>query len=367
MTSKVIMRCALDSVETFCHSADAEISHRHIRHYDGFDGNDSRNQLAALVLPVARAAWRDITNDDGLLKMSHDHYLKMWALGRPRIHTDVILLDEAQDTNDVIAAVILDQDHAQRIAVGDSAQQIYEWRGAKDALSRFERDLEAEVRMLSQSFRFGPAIATEANRWLHKVGTPLRLTGWDQCASEVGPVEQPDAILCRTNAGAMGIVLEQIAAGRKVALVGGSSEIKRLAWAAEALQAGKATDHPELLAFSSWDMVRQYAEEEDGSLRVLVKLIDDYGTEDIIAAADGLASEQQAELVVSTAHRSKGREWPTVRIHGDFRAPKPDPKTGHIILRREEARLAYVAVTRARERLDNSALAWIDTVTAVTA
>ncbi|MEY9837405.1 UvrD-helicase domain-containing protein [Streptacidiphilus sp. EB103A] len=367
MSSKVIMRCALDALEGFCHSDDAEVSHKHVKQYDGLSHSPARDQLVALVLPVARAAWKDVLNPDGVLKHTHDYYLKIWALSEPRIESDVILLDEAQDTNDVLAKVLLAQDHAQRIAVGDSAQQIYEWRGAKDALSRFERDLEAEVRMLSQSFRFGPAIATEANRWLHKVGTPLRLTGWDQCASEVGPVEQPDAILCRTNAGAMGIVLEQLAAGRKVALVGGSSEIKRLAWAAEALQGGRPTDHPELLAFSSWDMVRQYAEEEDGSLRVLVKLIDDYGTEDIIAAADSLASEQQAELVVSTAHRSKGREWPSVKIHGDFRAPKPDPKTGLIILRREEARLAYVAVTRARERLDNSALAWIDTVNAVSA
>jgi hypothetical protein len=367
MASKVIMRCALDTLEHFCHSDDDEISHKHVPQYDGLTHSPARDQLVALVLPVARAAWKDVLNPDGVLKHTHDYYLKIWALSRPRIESDVILLDEAQDTNDVLAKVLLDQDHAQRIAVGDSAQQIYEWRGAKDALERFERELQAETRMLSQSFRFGPAIAAEANRWLHKVGTPLRLTGWDACESTVGPVDQPDAILCRSNAGAMGVVLEAIGAGRKVALVGGGSAIKQLAWAADALQDGRPTDHPELLAFSSWDMVRQYAEEEDGSLRVLVKLIDEYGTEDIIAAADGLASETQAELVVSTAHRSKGREWPTVRIHGDFRAPKPDPKSGLIVLRREEARLAYVAVTRARQQLDNSALSWIDTVTAVTA
>lgn len=367
MSSKVIMRCALDALESFCHSDDDQVSHKHVKQYDGLSHSPARDQLVALVLPVARAAWKDVLREDGVLKMSHDHYLKIWALSEPVIHSDVILLDEAQDTNDVLAKVLLAQEHAQRIAVGDSAQQIYEWRGAKDALARFERELGAETRMLSQSFRFGPAIAAEANRWLHKVGTTLRLTGWDQAESVVGPIDTPDAILCRTNAGAMGIVLEQLAAGRKVALVGGGAEIKRLAWAAEALQAGKPTDHPELLAFPSWDSVRQYADEEDGSLRVLVKLIDDYGTEDIIAAADGLATEAQAELVVSTAHRSKGREWPAVRIHGDFRAPKPDPKTGLIILRKEEARLAYVAVTRARQQLDSSALAWIDTVTAVTA
>ncbi|WP_037576718.1 UvrD-helicase domain-containing protein [Phaeacidiphilus oryzae] len=365
MTSKVVMRCALDTVAWFCHSADPELTSRHIPAYEGLKLPDARAELVDMVLPVAKLAWADVLKGDGVLKLSHDHYLKLWALGRPTIDTDVILLDEAQDTNDVLSRVLLDQEHAQRIAVGDSAQQIYEWRGAKDALTVFERELGAETRTLSQSFRFGQPIAEEANRWLYLVGTELRLTGWEQCTSDVGPVTSPDAILCRTNAGAIGIVLEALRAGRKVHLVGGGSEIKRLAWAAQSLQAGRATDHPELLAFPSWEAVREYAEEEDGSLRVLVKLVDDHGPEELITAADALAGETSAELVVSTAHKAKGREWPKVRIHGDFRQPKPDPATGETRLRREEARLAYVAVTRAREHLDCDALAWVSTVNAV--
>jgi hypothetical protein len=113
-----------------------DIERRHIPRYDNLTLPETRAQIAELVLPVARLAWADVRRgDDGLLKLSHDHYLKIWALSRPTLQTDVVLLDEAQDTNDVLARVLLDQEHAQRIAVGDSAQQIYEWRGAKDALS----------------------------------------------------------------------------------------------------------------------------------------------------------------------------------------------------------------------------------------
>ncbi|GFH36584.1 UvrD-helicase domain-containing protein [Streptomyces pacificus] len=367
MTSKIIMRCALDTVARWCHSSDTEITARHIPHYDGLTGKEPRQQLAALVLPVAHAAWGDLLTKDGVLNLSHDHYLKMWALSGPRLDTDVVLLDEAQDTNDVLSAVLLAQDHAQRIAVGDSAQQIYSWRGATDALAKFVRELGAPELTLSQSFRFGPAIAAEANLWLRTIDAPLRLTGYEACDSSVGPVDTPDAILCRTNSGAMGIVMEALEAGRKVALVGGGGDIKRLAWAAEALQAGRPTDHPEFMAFPSWDAVREYAHEEDGSLKVLVNLIDEHGTKPILSAADSLCSEQQAQLVVSTAHKAKGREWPKVRIHSDFRAPKPDQKTGLVILPKEEGRLAYVAVTRAREVLDSTALAWVHSVTAVTA
>ncbi|GGJ81725.1 DNA helicase [Streptomyces camponoticapitis] len=367
MTYKIIMRVALDTVERWCQSADPEIEARHVPQYDGLTRPEPRAALLALVLPVARAAWTDLLAEDGVLKMSHDHYLKMWALSGPKLPTDVVLLDEAQDTNDVLARVLLDQEHAQRIAVGDSSQAIYEWRGAKDALKQFVRELGAPELTLSQSFRFGPAIAEQANVWLHVIDAPLRLTGYERCESTVGPIDDPDAILCRTNSGAMGIVMESLSAGRKTALVGGGGDIKRLAWAAEALQSGQPTDHPELMGFASWDSVREYAAEEDNSLEVLVKLIDEHGTDRIVEAADALASEDHADLVVSTAHRSKGREWPKVRIHSDFRAPKPDQRSGLVILRREEGRLAYVAVTRARERLDNTALAWVRDVTAVEA
>lgn len=365
MTGKAIMRAALDTVTAWCHSADPEITAAHVPTYDGLRGEDARAQLVHLVLPVAHAAWADLTAPAGVLKMNHDHYLKIWALSSPRLPGDVVLLDEAQDTNDVLSSVLIAQDHAQRIAVGDSAQAIYGWRGAKDALKKFVRALGAPELTLSQSFRFGPAIAEQANVWLHIIGAPLRLTGWDGTESCIGPVDDPDAILCRTNAGAMGIVMEALSAGRKVALVGGGDEIRRLAWAAAALQESRQTDHPDLLAFASWSAVREYAEEEDGSLRVLVQLIDLHGTDRILAAADGLASEDAAELVVSTAHRSKGREWDRVRIHSDFLPPKPDARTHNVILRREEGRLAYVAVTRARTLLDCSALAWVHTVTAV--
>ncbi|WP_106409735.1 UvrD-helicase domain-containing protein [Streptomyces odonnellii] len=367
MTGKIIMRCALDTISRWCHSSDPEITSRHVPRYDGLTKPEVREQLGALVLPVAHAAWADLTTEDGVLRFDHDYYLKLWALSGPKLPVDVVLLDEAQDTNDVLAAVILDQDHAQRIAVGDSSQAIYEWRGARDALHGFVQALGCPELTLSQSFRFGPAIADEANRWLRVIDAPLRLTGFDQCDSSIGPVDAPDAILCRSNSGAMGIVMEALTTGRKVALVGGGSEIKRLAWAAEALQDGRPTDHPELIAFPSWDAVREYAEEEDGSMKVLVKLIDEHGTDRIVAAADQLVAENRAELVVSTAHKAKGREWNRVRIHSDFRPPKPNPETGHVLLKREEGRLAYVAVTRARERLDSQALAWVSTITAVSA
>jgi superfamily I DNA/RNA helicase len=67
-----------------------------------------------------------------------------------------------------------------------------------------------------------------------------------------------------------------------------------------------------------------------------------------------------AEVVVSTAHKAKGREWPTVRIAGDFSEPRRCHNSQPAQIPRADTMLAYVAVTRARHTLDPEGLAWVE-------
>ena len=63
----------------------------------------------------------------------------MWALTEPKIDADFLFLDEAQDTNPVLEEVFAAQrGHAQLVMVGDSAQAIYGWRGARDVMTGFD-------------------------------------------------------------------------------------------------------------------------------------------------------------------------------------------------------------------------------------
>ncbi|GKQ40712.1 hypothetical protein ALMP_72350 [Streptomyces sp. A012304] len=143
------------------------------------------------------------------------------AARTPKIDADFLLLDEALDTNPVVEQIFLAQrDHAQLVMAGDSAQAIYHWRGAKDVMTGFGGTQLA----LSQSFRFGPRLAEEANRWLHLADAPIRLTGADTVRTELGPVTRPDAVLCCTNVGAMAQVMELRSGGHRVALAGGGDK-----------------------------------------------------------------------------------------------------------------------------------------------
>jgi AAA domain/UvrD-like helicase C-terminal domain len=355
-------RLVMETVQRFCRSADRAPSGFHVPRKPGLDTPECLAVLREALPPLAATAWDDLTSTDGQLRFDHDVYLKLWQLSGPRLPADYVLLDEAQDANPVIAAIVESQSHVQLIAVGDRCQAIYGWRGAVDAMANFPADVRLP---LAQSFRFGPAVADEANKWLGILHAGLRLRGYDRINSAVTSSSAAGTVLCRTNAKAMSEAMNAMAAStRKVAITGGGREILALAEAAITLKAGTGTSHPELFAFRTWGEVQDYAENDPGGsdLQVLVKLIDDHGPETIIDAVRRLSDERYASLIISTAHKAKGREWDTVRIAEDFREPKKNPEKPDELpkISPPEAMLAYVAVTRAKLTLDRSGLAWVD-------
>ncbi|MFD9567863.1 UvrD-helicase domain-containing protein [Streptomyces sp. NPDC059994] len=351
---------AKQTVLVFSQSDDKEILPKHVPLQRGAEDPAVHQVLATTVLPYAKRAWDDVRNPAGdKLKVEHDHYLKVWQLTDPHIAADYILLDEAQDTNRALEYVLnLQRSHAQIVLVGDSAQQIYGWRGARDIMT----GSDGTHITLTQSFRFGPALAQEANRWLAVTGSPLRLKGHEATTTRVAPLEQPDAVLCRTNGGAMAEVLHQLDAGRRVAMAGGGGSLRALATAAQDLKNGRGTRHPELFLFRSWGEVQDYAENDPAGADLLpwVELVDELGTTAVLQAVDRLGSEESADVTVSTAHKAKGREWPSVRIGEDFLEPEEDAQGRPGPITRGEARLAYVALTRARHHLDIGGLAWFN-------
>ena len=342
-------RIAMGTVERFCYSADAALSARHVPQVNGVDAA-SFAELTWRIIPHAQRAWYDLTLPGGRLPFRHDHYLKMWQLTQPRIATDYIMFDEAQDANPVTAAIIQSQHEIQQIAVGDSCQAIYGWRGAVDALATWPADQRLH---LSHSFRFGPAVAAEANQWLRCLGAQFQLSGTPRINSLVGAVADPNAILCRTNAEALEQARAALEAGRHVRLAGDGGDIRQLAHAALELQAAGHTSNPELAAFRSWHAVRQFTRTDatGADLAASVRLIDKWGAAAVLDLVTRLSRAERAELTVSTAHRAKGLEWGRVLVAPDFR----DRRTSGSVPQ-ADAMLAYVAVTRARNELDTSGL-----------
>jgi hypothetical protein len=346
----------LEAVKRFCYSADDIPMTQHVKWLPGAE--EVWPELANLIAGYANVAWHDITKkDDFKLSWgkSHDYYLKMWALTNPVIHTDCLMVDEAQDSNALVASIVEKQDAA-KILVGDQYQQLYAWRGAEDIMASFSCEWRT---LLSQSFRFGDAVAEEGNKWLTLLGAEEPLKGLDSIESEIRELPNAKAILCRTNATVIAEAMRIQEEGNTVGVAGGTGDIMSFAKAVQDLQRGNETSHPDLMGFTNWNDVKEYAADEGADLKVLVDMVDRYGVEGIIRVAEQAVSEEYADHIVTTAHKAKGREWRSVKLASDFKEPV-DPDTGERRLDRAEFQLLYVACTRAKVHLDNSAVNWVD-------
>lgn len=281
---------------------------------------------------------------------THNCYLKTWSLGSPDLRADYLLADESQDLWPAWLAVMeANRARTQLVVVGDENQQLYEWRSAVNAMRATDVDHRAT---LTTSFRFGPEVAAVANEVLDMASGSLRLIGGGP-SGRVGTVSFPDLVLCRTNAMTVRYALNEVDAGGRPHIIGGASEVVSFARAAQQLQEGRDTYHPELACFDSWSDVRAYVsgDELGSELALLVKLVEDFGAARIVGAFDSMPRREAASLVVSTVHKMKGGEANAVRLAEDF----PEDDDEHPVTR-PELRVVYVAVTRAKRELDIDAV-----------
>lgn len=345
------------TLQRFLHSDRPSITTSHVPLFDKLgslanlregDATEVRNE----AVNGAQAIWARMSHARDSLPLGHDGYLKLWALGEPLLPADFILLDEAQDTNPVVLGVLARQ-RAQLVYVGDRHQQIYEWRGAVNAMEATQVD---QTSYLTTSFRFGERIAEAASGVLRRLNENRSLTGNPARESFIG-VDRSDAILARTNASVMASVLAELDAGSRPHIVGGTGELMRMLRGVQDLKQGIPSEVPEFFGFSAWNEVVEFAKEPAGEqLTTFVSLVENHGEEKLIVRLQQTATdESDAAIVISTAHKAKGREWDTVQLYDDF---LPSRRTNEQTRKPEvdeaELRLFYVALTRARVAVEAS-------------
>jgi F-box protein 18 (helicase) len=338
----------------FFNSADAKIELHH-----GLEvGKDLLLQEyeVAEAVHMARIAWTRMCNPTDSISVPDDAYLKIWALSRPRLDYEHIIFDECQDANPVLAQVVSAQQHAHLLYIGDRHQSIYGFRGAFNAMDAF--DDRAQHLHLSQTWRFGPRIAAVANSLLHEFkGEQVAIEGLGRDAAYVSG--SCVTKLSRTNAQ----LFKEAAHCRGVGVhwVGGASkyQLERMVDAYQ-LKRGHHNEINDVFLrnFRSWSELESYADvAKDNEARVLVSVIDEFGSEVPELVAQIRQHEerdpQNARLVLTTAHKSKGLDWDYVEIADDFEVLAEaeaelavDPQAS---IDEQEINLLYVAVTRAKK------------------
>ncbi|MFM0742143.1 3'-5' exonuclease [Paraburkholderia xenovorans] len=348
-------RMVADGSARFCRSAQATPEAWHIPVDEKID-ETSAAQLRDMLLPHVIRHWEESIDPKGRSAITPDVYLKTWALSRPRIPADFILIDEAQDSDGLMLSVMRLQKDAQAIYAGDPYQQIYEWRGAVNAMEY----INARQCTLTMSFRFGRTFAALASRVLQLLGEPVPLRGQPAIRStlieDMASQPQVDAVLCRKNVTVVGALASGLTAGHKVAVRANVEEILAFADGADRLMRGERAYKPaSLTLFESWQDVQDYAAGFAGrDLLPIVQIIDREGTDYLRELLSRVSPEAEADYVVSTIHRAKGLEWDRVKVMGDFRFRNEDD--GRTTMADDEKRLLYVGLTRARQIMDVSDL-----------
>ncbi|TBA34777.1 UvrD-helicase domain-containing protein [Rhizobium ruizarguesonis] len=340
----------LETIRRYTQSADDEIGPQHVPTLGALRAapEDILQEVSSFALDGALQVWGRMLSERDPLPLGHDGYLKLWGLSRPIIAADYIMLDEAQDTNPVVLD-ILQRQRGQLIYVGDRYQQIYEWRGAVNAMEAIETDART---FLTTSFRFGNAIADLATKMLVKLGESQPVRGNPNIVSRIGAVNNPAAVLARTNATTISAVIEALDAGHKPHLVGDKSELMDMLRGVQALKENEPSTCPAFFGFKSWNEVVEFARTDEGAhLVMFVNLVEKRGEKQLMWALNRTVDEEKADLVISTAHKSKGREWKSVRLMDDFLRSSPTDKENSGP-DPAEMRLLYVALTRAKESLD---------------
>jgi DNA helicase II / ATP-dependent DNA helicase PcrA len=268
----------------------------------------------------------------------------------------VVLVDEYQDLSPTNHALLGKVAKHRLIGVGDPYQNIYGFRGASAGGMHDAKSLYTMSTFpLTTSFRCPSEIVKHVHwrvpsyRW-HRIG------GTVERPSRLSACDIPDdaTIICRNNAPILAAAFKLISIGKSVNVAG--TEIgPRLVGIMRKLGPETMQRTAVLHAIDEWLERKLEAESKSAEdMAQCMKVFAEHGRdlEQAIAYAEHLF-KQEGSITLTTGHKAKGLEWPTV-IH-------LDPWLVRRKRTEQDQNLDYVISTRSSDTLievDSEAIEW---------
>lgn len=300
LSTRDIPKILRDALDKFTASDDDKVT---LKHFAGMN----LDEVPPAFIEWANKWWEDLSSPTGKLYTSPSDLTKAWALSKPDFSkgiigpdakgkpitrdVDVVMYDEAQDINPVMAKVMREQKDIQVVYVGDSNQAIYGFRGAIDELDNVKADYDLPI---TETFRFGEKIAGMANRFLTKLESKYRVKGLLGKDGEILDVmDDPTVIITRTNGGGISAMLEMLEKNKVVGIDEKTfndyeSLIKDIEWLMRAGRAGGVSPgarraHKDLASFNTWAEVISAVQKGEslGSAAYMVNILRDKSPQDI--------------------------------------------------------------------------------------
>lgn len=347
------------------------------QHFDLFhdgEGDNSKPFPEAEVVAYAKIVLK--LSNEIVNEIDYDDMVYLPVFHGFKFHTyDMVMVDEAQDTNPARRALVrtIVKKGGRVVAVGDRHQAIYGFTGAdNDSLDLIAKDFNCKYMPLSITYRCPKAVVKFASQWVdHIQAADTAPEGSVQTCTIDAMMKRNDlngtaAILCRNTAPivslAFSLIRKKIACkveGREL-----GAGLKRLCnrWkiATTAALITKLDDYATIekaKALAKKNEGRaQMIDDQVETLKIIIEGVNAEGNHeirDVIVAIDSLFSDDVSAkgiLTLSTIHKSKGREWNTV-FWLNRAATCPSKYARQKWQLDQEVNLMYVAATRAQETL----------------
>lgn len=345
ISARTVASLARDVVDRFCFSARPSISHLDL-HYNDIKDLEKTHKFDStyfgkVLVSLARLIWQARTDPTNNAYCTHDTYLKLWSLSNPKLNYDIVYVDEAQDINACVLHV-LEQQTCKVLYVGDQYQSIYGFRGAVNAMKK----IEAPTMHLSQSWRYGVDIAEVAEMILSKDAVEVK--GYTAIPSLVTEVQdmQKYTMIFRTNVALLTTAEELIAQGKKVSVEVNIPDFIRQLKSVINIREGKKPYHDSISRFTNWIDLLDFAK-ESVEVKRLVDISLRPDVEKFIQRLESIDECTNPDIILTTAHKSKGLEFDNVVVANDFKFGSK-----HVLdMPEQEINLLYVACTRAKLNL----------------
>lgn len=301
------------------------------------------------------------------IPITHSFYLKEFQFfDKSKINFDLVFLDEAQDSNDVVLNIFL-QLKGSKVFIGDPNQAIYGFRGSANAFNKISADYSMK---LTSCFRCVPDVVNKANKVLEKYKQdPVKMVSKVMPRDDIAALNYEhikkssikNAIITRTNSKIVEILSSGLDKDTSYILIKKPQDIfKEAINFVRFLNNEKDKIEPEfsyLKEFNSQAGLKQHLEDcGDNNLLSTFNLAKRYGKRIFSIyrkASDDYKNRNKIAhhgTYLMTAHTSKGLEFDIVTLEKDFSSLSDLIYKKKISFNefQEEVNLYYVAITRAK-------------------
>ena len=311
----------------------------------------------------ALVIWNKILKNE--CKVPHDAYLKIYQLQNLKLNFDIIMLDEAQDSTECMLTILRKQSHTIRYLVGDIHQQIY---GFRNVVNPFHNDDNDIIKFtLSQSFRYGYQISHLANMFLKEFKNESKKIFSTQLSTNIltsvrDLKDEPYTLITRTNVKLLKEAFE-LERTKSIFIIGKEYNFTKECRYVEYLdliQSGLEVDIPKLKGFSNIEQVKNHFQLLGNHKWIMrINLFLEYGKDALDNNYKELDrkmvnNENDADVILSTVHQSKGLEFNNVKLSNDFIPLVTTLNTIYAYKSRsalEDYNILYVALTRGKKNL----------------